>query len=496
MSKVLGLVIGESFAEAVGLDTASPRPAQLFRQRWYLPKKSLTEGLREALRNFPKGGGSGDEIVGGTILVASNSWRRILDKNLGRSPAVIVSRGFESWLKLHQPISSAIFARRTERRSLPIDDDFVFAASGRISASGEIVVAQPIEELEFLAAKLELLKVKDVAVTLMHADLNPTHEKSIAEFLKAKGFRVVCSHELALQAGSDQKTDRFRETIENAFLTSTLLDEKEQIENAAKSYLGTDEPSGDWQLGLWSASGPLPWSQYSAAALRGGVKKALRTFWRGPLQDRKAAAGLHCGLDQFLLFTKDLSQDSDADTHTIFDLRPTALIRHGLWPFPSIAEDAAGWTPGPMAFGKSQQLAVFDVLHVLGRLGEIDAVSSLIHEKSRQRILESLMSLGKSQSALDLKARPPDPLQIAANLERAFVERCALALVALPIDFKDSPVVLSGPLAPAILPLLARRRADLRFELLRAGSGRAELPIDESLEAFAAASANLAESGV
>lgn len=444
MSCELGLAIGESFAEIVGFSGSSPEP--VIKSRWYLPRKNLTEGLKEALRALPDGSPV-------RLRVATDSVERILEKRQGRSPAVLTTSGFESWLKLR------------ERRELPTEDDFIFGVSCRMGADGSETRAVDSEELGFLSAKFEMLKIKDLAVTLFHSSVNPNHERALAEFFRAKGLRVVESHLLP----GESEADRFTAALQCAFAESAILEEKEQIESAVKSVSGLQ-----CTLEIWTPQGPTSWDKYSARYVRGGLKAALTNSFAG----REA---LHCGLDVISPYTPISPALS-------WPLKPTFLIKHGAWSFPHISDEHAGYAPGPMAFGKSQQLAALDVLYVRDRLSEIAGFTPLLNEKSRARILETIFTLGKSASHTASK-RPPDAKEIAADLERAFVERLAILIAA---DFQPQSaqqqakgaITLTGALAPSLVALLKSRRRDLRFELA---------PLAEYFEsaAVAAASAKL-----
>jgi hypothetical protein len=434
MSCDLGLAVGESFAELVGFPAGANTPS--LRSRWYLPRKNLAEGFKEAIR-----GSAFAREKNATVWVTSNSVERILEKNQGKAPAVLVTSGFESWLKLRQPAETPLFTLKPLRHLLPTEDDFVFGLSGRIGADGSVIAPIEIKDLEFLASKLELLKIRDVAVTLLHAKKNPEHELSAANFLREKGFRVFESH---TQIGLDE-TSRFRKTIECAFAESAVLEEKEQLEAAVKTI------GEAWELKVWSPVGPKPWAEYSAINLRGGLSEVLS-------RASGAKLNLHCGLDEFCVFGPGSENCKSFD----WIIRPTQLIKHGAWPFPHLSNDFSGYAPGPMALGRSQQLAALDVLFVREKLSDIEGLTQLLNEKSRSRILETLFTLAKSPVATFNK-RPPDASEIASDLERAFVEQVAVRLAA---SAAKGDVTLSGPLAPTLLPLMKVRRKDLRFALL------------------------------
>ena len=121
------LSIGESFAELLGFEAGSAEASS--RARWYLPRRNLSESLAEALKEA--------KAEGGRLIVTSQAVERILALRQGKSPAILMTSGFETWLGLAQPLESPPFSLRAERsKSLPIDDDFVFGVSERTGGDG------------------------------------------------------------------------------------------------------------------------------------------------------------------------------------------------------------------------------------------------------------------------------------------------------------------------------------------------------------------------
>lgn len=449
------LSIGESFAELLGYSAESPEP--FLQNRWYLPRKSLTDGLKENLKSaFPEG--SSPTPI--RIRVATSAVERILSQNQGRSPAVIVNSGFEGAWNL----------TGSEDRALPAEKDFFFGLSGRMASDGRELAALKIDELEQIAAKLELLKVKDVAIVFLHAKINPAHEVQTSKFFQERGFRTVMSHKVPAVSALDILT------IEAAFAESAVIEEKEQIEAALKSF---HEDESRWMV--VGHQGVHPWKHYSASLIRGGLHRAFESY-----AATHSAQLLHCGLDEFRVFPCSPGSSSKAKPLCISRrVRPTQLIAHGDWPFPYLKEKACGYAPGPMLFGKSQMLAALDVLFACQHLKEVPGLTPLVNEKSRARILEAIFTLAKSSDTST--KRLPEPATIAQSLERAFIEQITALIQISNSGESKSTVTLTGPLAETIRPHLTKRRPDLNFEFK---------PIHAWCEAHTLMNQNLSEDGV
>jgi Hydantoinase/oxoprolinase N-terminal region len=443
MSCNLGLVVGESFAEIIGYTPSVKTPVA--KARWYLPKKSLADGLREVIENTP------EAKEGGKIWFASHAVERILNRRQGRAPGVLVTSGFESWLTATQPSTSAQFSNQARRLELPLLNEATFGVSERVLHDGQITTPVGIEELQAIAQKLELLKIKDVVVLYLHADVNSANEKATASFLTEKGFRVQQSH----QFSGKSLADRWIKTLEAGFAQSAVGDELEQIQEALQDENEETDVVSKWQVFAWTSSDLQSFAEMNSRLLRGGPMHALASAASHSLKKQKGArALLHCGLDSFTL----IDQSGQA---TSLSIQLTQGIQHGVWHFPTLSNSAMGYEPGPMLFGRSHQLAIIDILFLMDRLKEIEAFTPLLAEKSRNRIQETLFTLAKSPLlSLGDKKRTPDAMSIAADLEQAFIEKLAVELALCGVQ--DS-LHLTGPFADSIKPMLSLRRPDLRL---------------------------------
>lgn len=422
----LGLWVGDSFAEIRGKDFS----------RWFLPKKSLADGLKEALRSI-----EGRES-GGELLFASSRAQSALERKQGSQPALLVTSGFESWARTARHSRRAGPVLSVERAWTPVPEDNVFGIDERVSVDGKIEKALKLEELEFLVGKLGLLKVKDVALGFRHASANSEHEKQAAAYLREKGFRVTASHEMPSIKKSEAKA--WAHASEAAYVESVVAEDVESIRAALAA-----EGASNWTIKAWTSNGlSSDPGALTSSRLRGGTSRAL-----GGLRDSNPSLTLVFGLEDFLVV------DSRSEEPRTSAVQPTCQIANELWPFPVWTSVDRGFEPGPMLFGKSHQLTLLDVLFVQGRLKEsIEAFSDRIQEKSAPRILEALFTLGKNLA--EPGRRAADAKTIASDLERAAIERLALDLA--PLTSK-SEVRLVGPLAPVFAPLLAKRRPDLSF---------------------------------
>ena len=422
-------------------------------KRWFHPKKSLAEGLRETLRTIEAA-----SLSGGDIYLATSRAEMSVARRQGSEPVTLVTAGFETWARVGTPLIAAP-SLRPQRSWFPTSSDKIFGIEERISASGTVTRALDLTELEFLVAKLELLKSKEIAIAFLHGDRFPTHEKATADFFRERGFNVTCSSEL-LNASAFTDVERVRRTVEGAFAETVVQDDLASV----KAVLKDEGLEANWNIHFWSQAGLTTNSR--AASVRGGVEAALAAAISGSKASATAELSYFFGLEEFLGFTAGREA-------YLLPVQPTAQIGASAWPFPSWNEVDRGYEPGPMLFGKSHQLTVLDVLFVRDRLsGDIEGFSDRVQAKAQARILEALFTAGKN--LIEPGRRTVDSKDIAEDLENSFIERLVMDLS----FHSPKSVFVAGPLAPTIVPLLEKRRPDVKFvtdaTLTVAGAAKAQ----------------------
>ena len=415
MTFSVGLSIGESFAEArIDGDSGFLRAT-----RWHLLRKSAAEGLQELLKSAGV-----DPASSGRLRYASSSRDKTLSRKQGQTPAVLVTAGFESWIKTQLAAASPVFSLEPRRAWAPIEDDFIFGVSARADVDGTIQTPMSAEDIEFLAAKLELTKTRQIALAFLHSKKNPSLEIEAKQLLEKRGFQVFASHEQppALE------TERWLGAIEAAYCDPS------QREEAAS--LGTALPG---------------WTIESVRDVGASLKQSFG--------DGGGPIALHLGLEQFNLLEKTHAGWSERR----LPLSATQEIVAGPWPHPELSSEMSGFEPGPMMFGKSQTLTILDVLFVRDRLGQtLEGLTPMVSEKSRPRIWEAILTLGRSAAG----GAEVDERLLAEDLETLFIDRLAQSLVpALAALGERAParVELTGAFAGVLAPLLSKRRPDLDF---------------------------------
>jgi N-methylhydantoinase A len=150
------------------------------------PSRAVLAGIAElAERRGYSGSGWIDEVIHGTT-VGTNA---VLERK-GARTALVLNQGFRDLLAIGRQDRPSLYALRVERPAPLVARDDCLEVAGRLDHRGH-----PIEPLE--AASLAYLidalcrqpAIEAVAICLLHAYANPTHEIAVARPSPSNGRR-------------------------------------------------------------------------------------------------------------------------------------------------------------------------------------------------------------------------------------------------------------------------------------------------------------------
>jgi N-methylhydantoinase A len=434
MPKSLLLNIGESFAEiaVVGPDGIGQR------HHWLMGRGPVNKPLTQFL---------GDQPVRefSEILVNNQFLHGLLRRRHGGQIAFITTSGFEDWLPMNRPIRQNYFTVQADRAPALVEQNLVFGLSERMSARG--VVEKPAEnaDLEFLSEKLKLHEVEDVAVGLLHSQVNGETEKQVGAFLREKGFTVHLSSDFSRGTA---ESPRWWAAVVNAYLSKghrELVSEiKSGLEEAGFAELPQRWMGGQGLLNPVDPASPLQ-SLFGSIAALGKCR-----------QRRGVQALLYLGLEDFFLVDgrwheREVWQAEFgpvAAQHPGFvrcDLQPSQMIGRTFWGSVGIQGVEGKFEPGPMCFGRGLVPQFVDILWLRQRLGDINSWTDRIQEKSRTRVEEVLKSASRESGRPHLHSAQ----ELATALEKDGAKRLAAQ-----IGWGVHEILIGGPLASAVRPSL------------------------------------------
>ena len=136
----------------------------------------------------------------------------------GRSHALLVTRGFKDLMKIGTQQRPDLFALSIATREvLP---ERIVEVSERLSETGECLQKPDLEEVEETLKALYADGIRSLAISLMHAVINPEHELQILTCATEIGFtHISCSHSVCPEIGYTARTET---TCIDAYLTPVL----------------------------------------------------------------------------------------------------------------------------------------------------------------------------------------------------------------------------------------------------------------------------------
>jgi N-methylhydantoinase A/oxoprolinase/acetone carboxylase beta subunit len=184
-------------------------------------------------------GGGRPSMLGHGTTVATNA----LVERTGADIALVVNRGFADVIEIARQDRPSLYDIFVDRPEPLVPRARRFEVSGRIDAAGREL--EPVDADGLLDA-LDRSEARPdaVAVCLLHADLEPAHERAVAAVLRRAGYDAVCSHEVS---PTYREYERMVTTAANAYLRPTC-----------RTYLGSLRGAAEEVLVLTSAGGLLP----------------------------------------------------------------------------------------------------------------------------------------------------------------------------------------------------------------------------------------------
>lgn len=151
-------------------------------------------------------------LIHGTTL-ATNA---LIEKR-GAKVATICTRGFRDILEIAYERRYSQYDINLQKPDFLVPRNRSFTITERMSVHGDVLLPLHEAELSSLADSIKELEVESVAVCLIHAYANDSHEKVIADYLfkACPGIAVSLSSEVSPEA---REFDRLSTTVANAYV--------------------------------------------------------------------------------------------------------------------------------------------------------------------------------------------------------------------------------------------------------------------------------------
>jgi N-methylhydantoinase A len=405
----VGIDIGGTFTDLVALAD----DGRLIRHKVSSTPRAPEEGLLDALRALLEEVSAGEiALVAHASTIATNALLGQVHLELPRV-AFITTEGFRDVLEIGRQNRSAIYDLNVTRpKPLARREDRLVVRERR-THDGGVLRALDADSVGAAVAAIGERGIKAVAVGLLHADVAGSHEREIAEALKA----AVPDVEVSLSSEIDpqyREYERFSTTVVNAALAPIVYAYLERVARGVRA-AGVQAP-----IFVMRSDGGM-------AALKSASRRPATLIESGPASGVIGAAyvGRALGLDNVLSF--DMG-GTTAKAGTIFRGVPeisasfeAAGATHSgrsvkgsgypvRFPFVDLAEVSAGggtiaWVdaagtlrvgpvsagadPGPACYGSGDKPTVTDANVVLRRLNPralLDGAFPIDAERSRAAV--------------------------------------------------------------------------------------------------------------
>ena len=428
---ILGLSIGESFAEICVVNAAKNNEV-LLQRRTYMPK----ENLKNFLTQFAT---ENSQLKIDRAFVGFPFLEKILNYRLGGSVAQIVTDGFENWMQLRGPsIHQAPLA----------SPELVFSVSARLQADGTELKPLLLDELVAIEAKLKLMECKRVCIHFVHGQRFHQHVEQAASFFREHGYEIFVP-------SPDEKADeivRWRRNVLNASLSGTMAEIRKEIEEGLQSSVSSEN------IFHFSACGKIFQNENH---LRLGAMIAPASSLAKLFPQEETV--LYLDIEKFLILKPQQFVETWQSPWGLVESphhqaqltlqQPTSPIEVNVFGELDFGSKDIGFEPGPMCLGRGVKPTMIDLwsqdLNVPG-------LSERIQSNYLSKVKSHLLTLGRS-----CRQRPDD-------LDKTITELQKLSLAKLCQDAlwnsSEKGILVAGPLAPFFGPQLNKLSKDFRFE--------------------------------
>jgi N-methylhydantoinase A len=152
------------------------------------------------------GAGHRPALLSHGTTIATNA---LLERR-GATVALVTTDGLRDVVEIGRQDRPSLYDQLASRPEPLVARRHRYEVAGRLAADGRELAPVDADALPMLAADVEA-----VAVSLLHADLEPAHERAVAALLRARGHDVSCSHEVSPEM---REVERTITTVINAAL--------------------------------------------------------------------------------------------------------------------------------------------------------------------------------------------------------------------------------------------------------------------------------------
>ena len=163
------------------------------------------------------------EVLAHGTTVATNA---LLERR-GAVTALVTTAGFADVIEIARQDRPSLYDPLADRPTPLVPRALRLEVGGRLAADGSELVPVSADDVPDVPEG-----VVAVAVCLLHADLQPAQERTVAEALRARGLEVTCSHEISPEMREFERTST---AVVNAYLRPVCRAYLRRLSEAARA---------------------------------------------------------------------------------------------------------------------------------------------------------------------------------------------------------------------------------------------------------------------
>jgi N-methylhydantoinase A len=362
------------------------------------------QAVLDALRRIKA---QGDVVVRHGTTVGTNA----MIERKGARVAFVTTTGFEDTIAIGRQARAKLYDWFQPAPDCLASANLRFGVAERISAEGELLHAPDPDSLAELAERIQSSGAEAVAISLLFSFANPVNEQTVSDALQRLGIPISVSHRILPEF---REYERASTVVANAYLSRIVGGYmKKLVSNVDREFNG--------RVDVMQSSG-------GTISARLAAEEPVRTMLSGPAGGVMGAYQLArlAGFDRILGFDMGgTSTDvclvdaarggpqltSEAiisgvpisipmlDIHTA-GAGGGSLARFDAGGLLRVGPESAGASPGPVCFGRGEQVTVTDANLVLGRLDSDSFLGGAVH-LDRKRAFDYMEKARKSIASVE-----------------------------------------------------------------------------------------------
>ena len=342
----------------------------------------------------------------------------------GARTVLVTTAGFEDVIEIGRQARPRLYDLEPTRVPPLVARARRIGVTERVLYDGRVEQPLDADRLDELRSRTSAARAESVAVCLLHAHVNPRHERAIAAALASLGVPISCSHELSPAPGEYERTST---TVVNAYVRPLVARHLSDLSRSTGAKTFRVMQSNGGAIGVDIAcrepirtmlSGPA--GGVSAALVRCrevGIERAITLDMGGTSTDVALLDG-----DVPRRTESDLGElpvrTPCVDIHTV-GAGGGSIASLDVGGSLKVGPESAGADPGPACYGRGLQPTVTDANAVLGRLRAesfLGGAMALDVERSRR----ALAKLARDMKAASIEEAAEGVVRVVeGTMERA-----------------------------------------------------------------------------